>query len=546
MFAMLGLLILGLIAYSQVEAAKLKQRQDAGHAEATVMLNLARATNNLIFENFNAIQAGNPVVKLGVAVTPRLIGGELVWAVDITDLVRMGFLPAGWSSSTSVMTGGAYGIQFARAPAGCVGAACNIEGAVINLAASLSEFKSGTTDASAIGSFLSEVGADAGVSLQGSSNTLTGFNYTWTAPNPVPGSPAGVLGIRVGSGSAGWGQFVRIGDSRDPSLNGNLTVAGNGAYGGNLSVAGTTALSGAVTVNNASLTLRDASATACVELLASGQININCNGRLNANTGVFTDGAGNTSQIGPGGVVTTGRVRAADGFEGASGNTAFTAADPNAITVAAGDLFVRGPSGMLLRVTSAGDALASRDLVATNNVAGRRVSLKDSVVEGAACAGTSGPLAVGIEMAALTTGGLATCTAGRWVAISRNAVANTPCGTPGAIATDSASGASVICRGGVWLPTNSLMSSFVLMATTRVSHGSAVAPPSCPGGAAARAEALLILTPTNDGVPINGVYMNSVNRYADAGWVVHIEMGDGTPISESTAIAHSYCWYPVS
>lgn len=546
-FALLGILLLGLTAAAQVEGTKVQLRSQAGHTEATLMQNLAAASNNLIFEHFSAVQNGDAVTKLGISIAPALIDGELVWDVQPDALRSMGYLPAGWNAGASSLTGGAYRIRFARAPVGCAVSACNIEGSVINLQPVLADERAGTQDGRAIGPFLATVGADAGVSLVGSSAAITGLSHSWSTPNPVSGTPAGVLGIRIGSGSAGWGQFVRIGDSRDPSLNGNLSVAGNGSYGGTLAVSGATTLGGATTVNNATLSVRNG-ATACVELLPTGQINIACAGRLNAQTGVFTDGAGNTSQIGPTGLVTTGRVRAADGFEGAGGNAAFTAADPNAITVAAGDLFVRGAAGMLMRVTATGDVVAQRDLVGTNNISGQRVAIRELVVEDTVCAASSGPLAAGTEVAALATGGLALCRAGRWTALQRNASVGTACAKDGAGATDDASGRALICRGGHWVATSMLMSSFVLVSSQAVVNGSVIAKPVCPSVGSEPVVPLIMLLPAGDEIPFEstGGFLEAINRYAlDGGgtWTVRLESASGRGLN-SSALAHAYCWYP--
>ncbi|MFN7695131.1 MAG: hypothetical protein ACK5O3_13935 [Burkholderiales bacterium] len=553
-FAVMALIILALVAITQLEASTVRQRSEAGIAEATVMEAVASATNNMVFEFFPVIQTGGAITKFATTVTPVLIAGELVWRPTIPELVAMGYLPAGWVATTSNLTDGAYTMEFTRLPAGCPIGTCNVEGIVVNRAPVLAEFQAGTNDSRAIGPFLAKVGNDAGVSLPGSSAQISGFGNTWNAPNPVAGTPAGVLAIRIGQGTSGWSQFVRIGDFRDPALNGNLTVAGNGAFGGTLSVAGATTLNGATTINaattinNAPLNIRNGAAT-CVELLPVGQVRINCAGLLNANTGIFADGLGNESRITPTEIVATGRVRAGDGFEGAGGNTAFTRADPNAIRVAAGDLFVRGGAGTLLRITTDGDVVATRDNIATNNVAGQRVSLREQVVEDAPCVATSGPLAAGTEVASLNTGGLALCRAGRWTALNRQATENGACTKPGATATADGSGTSLICRGGRWVPTTLMLSNFLLVGTQSVSNGSAVAKPSCPSPNAEPVQALIILVPASDEIPFDPVTgsLGAIARYATdngASWSVALTSGSGVPMASASALAHTYCWYP--
>ena len=87
------------------------------------------------------------------------------------------------------------------------------------------------SDGAVIGPILARIGADSGVSLPMDPAHIQGFGNTWSLDNPVPGQPAGVVAVRVGTASSGFGQFVRIGDTRDPSLQGNLTVAGNTLFG---------------------------------------------------------------------------------------------------------------------------------------------------------------------------------------------------------------------------------------------------------------------------------------------------------------------------
>src|SRR4051812_7443627 len=130
-FALLGLVVSALGAAGLIQNARLQARHEAGNGEATILDNLRGATNNAIFESMGPVQNGAPLVKNGTSVAPVSIDGELVWRPRITDLAAMGYLPAGWTATTSTLNDAPYAIEFKRVPAGCVAAACNIEGHVV-------------------------------------------------------------------------------------------------------------------------------------------------------------------------------------------------------------------------------------------------------------------------------------------------------------------------------------------------------------------------------------------------------------------------------
>jgi hypothetical protein len=274
-----------------------------------------------------------------------------------------------------------------------------------------------------------------------------------------------------------------------------------------------------------------------VQLTPAGVITIGCAGTLNAISGVFTDGAGNTTQIGPNGITSTGNVQASNGFTGAGGTTAFTAAEPTSIRVQAGDFFVRGPAGVMMQVTASGDVLAAGDVAATTNLRGQRMLLNAPVAEGAACTLD--------EVARLTTGGLATCVSGVFRPSQRYANHGAACNNLGAIATDQVTEDGMICRGpsggSTWTHMSALMAAFQLKSSTTVSDGSVLPKPSCPITGPNVPMALIFLVPQND--TSTDV---AFRRYADdngGSWTVHLQNGDGTP-QTGNALALAYCHYP--
>ena len=535
-FALLGLLISALSAVGVLQGNRLQARHEAGNGEATILDNLRGAANNAIFEAMALIQSGAAFSKNGVTITPVPVDGELVWSPSIAQLAAMGYLPPGWTATTSTLNNAPYAIAFSRVPAGCVAAACNIEGHVVLLG----PIRSGPSDSdgAVIGPILARIGADSGVSLPMDPAHIQGFGNTWTLDNPVPGQPAGVVAVRIGTASSGFGQFIRIGDTRDPNLQGNLTVAGNTLFGNGGSLS---EFRSALQVDGQPVELRNAGGNPCVSLRPDGVVDILCSGSLSATTGVFRDGAGNTTTVAATGLVTGGSV-AADGGLSTSAMTAFGADDPHALVVKAGDLFVRNPGGTaLLRVAANGDVSAGNDLVAAGAVQAQRLTLLASVNEGDACS-------VG-QVAMMATGGLATCQGTTFRATARYARLGAACATTGLQAVDAATGDALACRGGYYASQSALTSSRVYMAGFAVHHGDFVAavaalPNGCPATASPVApQATIFLLPQTDSETAGNPVLNRNAIWTGQGWSISLTDGTGAATS-SNAVAEVYCLYP--
>ncbi len=535
-FALLGLLVSALGAVVVLQGSRLQAKHEAGNGEATILDNLRGAVNNAIFEAMAQIQNGAAFSKNGVTVTPVLVAGELVWSPSVAQLATMGYLPAGWTATTSTLNNAPYVIAFQRVPAGCVAAACNIEGHVVLQG----PIRSGPTDSdgAVIGPILARIGADSGVSLPMDPTHIQGFGNTWTLDNPVPGQPAGVVAVRIGTVSSSFGQFVRIGDTRDPNLQGNLTVAGSTLFGGSGSLS---EFRSALQVDGQPVELRDAGGNPCVSLRPDGVVDILCNGSLSATTGVFRDAAGHATTVAATGLVTGGSV-AADGGLSTSAITAFGAADPNALVVRTGDLFVRNPAGTaLLRVAANGDVSAGNDLVATGAVQAQRLTLIASVNEGDAC--NPG------QVAMMATGGLATCQGATFRATARYARLGASCATTGLQAVDATTGDSLVCRGGFYASQSGLTSSRVYMAGFAVHHGDFIAaatalPNGCPATASPiPPQAAIFLLPQTDAETAGNPVLNRNAAWTGQGWTISLTDGVGAATS-SNVVAEVYCLYP--
>ena len=535
-FALLGLLISALSAIGVLQGSRLQSKHEAGNGEATILENLRGAANNAIFEGMAQIQAGAAFGKNGVTVTPAPVDGELVWNPSIAQLVAMGYLPAGWTATTSVLNGAPYVVTFQRVPAGCVAAACNIEGHVVLQG----PIRSGPTDSdgAVIGPILARIGADSGVSLPVDPTHILGFGNTWTLDNPVPGRPAGVVAVRIGTVSSAFGGFVRIGDTRDPGLQGNLTVAGNTLFGDNTTLS---EFRSALQVDAQPVSLRNASGNPCVTLRPDGVVDIQCNGALSAATGVFRDAAGHTTSIAGAGLVTGGSV-SADGGLSTGAMTAFGVDDPQALIVKAGDLFVRNPAGTaLLRVAANGDVSAGNDLVASGAVHAQRLTLSATVNEGDPCSPG--------QVAMMVSGGLATCQGASFRATSRYASLGASCATAGLQAVDASTNDALVCRGGCYASQSNLTSSRVYMAGFAVHHGDFIAaatalPNGCPATASPTPpQATIFLLPQTDSETPGNPVLNRNATWTGVGWTISLTDGTGAATS-SNVVAEVYCLYP--
>ena len=535
-FALLGLLVSALGAIGVIQSSRLQAKREAGTGEATILEALRAAANDAIFDSLTLIQGGAAFGRAGVSVAPQLIAGELVWSPSVQQLASMGYLPQGWTAVTSTLNQAPYTIQFRRVPAACSTTGCNVEGQVV-LAGALRSGGS-ASDGALIGPILARLGADAGVSLPMDPTHIKGFGGTWSVDNPVAGQPAGVVAVRVGTTASALGAYVRIGDTRNPSLHGSLTVAGDTVFGDGST---RSEFHSSLQVDGQLLALQNAAGTPCVILRPNGIVDIECSGLLQANTGVFRNASGASTSIAATGLTTPGRVSADDGVSTPSVEL-FAASDPNAMVVKAGDLFVRNSAGSaLMRVAANGDLSVGNDLVADGVVQGRRLALSTTVNEGDGCQAG--------QVAMLPDGVLATCQSAHFRVAARYASLGAACGTSGSLATDAGNADTLICKGGYYASVSSLMSPRVYMAGFQVHNGDFVSaatalPNGCPATAGpVPAQATIVLLPQSDAGSAGNPVLNRNATWTGQGWTISLVDGAGAATS-STAVAEIYCLYP--
>lgn len=380
----------------------------------------------------------------------------------------------------------------------------------------------------------------AGLSFPGDTATIRGAAFS--VPNPVAGTPGAVLATMAFMNTNFYNRFVRMQDTRNPDLQGDLsvkgnlsilgtsTLAGNTAIGGTLAVTGNSTLTGALLVNN----------------------NINASGNI---TGVGAVGSSpgpgcNRSELLPDGRV-IGRSDCA--------NTVVTQMDPlNAgvnVKVSGVDRVMLGGANVELALSNATGTVRARvgqnGLLSAADVGGavtaqmdgtsgrgtlRMANLTSSATANTACA-TDGDIVRDSD----TVGGtLLLCTNGLWKPPGlRSATAGAPCPTVGIVGQDS-TGVAFICRGSpspTWQNINDRVTRSVVMARFLVSDGATIPKPSCPAGAS---QAVVVM-PSESGAdyaaapPRNRFTASAID--SGASWIAFMRLSDGSGISYSNSFA---------
>lgn len=537
--ALLALVVTGLAAATALQARHFEAKRASGLAEASVLEALRNAAQAAVYEHLTAIQRGQSIEKGGVAVRPASETGELTWSPTVGQLRDMGYLPSEWSATRSTLNDGPYRITFHRIPPGCAPAACDVQGMVVLGAPVLDVGQTPAVDGIVIGPILTRAGADGGVSLATAPGTISGFHGTWTAPNPLPGNPAGVVAMRFGTQTGGFSQFVRLGDLRDPLLRGNLSAEGNLSIGGSVQVNGASSFDGNSSIEG--ILRVGPHDEPCITGDPSGLVTVACAGQISARTAVFTDDSGNRSSISPEEMYSTGRVAALGGIRAGLGRI-FEPANPQAIYMEGSELNVQGPDGLLV-------SFQRGNVVVRNSVDTQFLNLASVAEEGAPCQmqSSSGNAS---HYAGTADGALAACINGKWISAFRVGRAGGGCRVEGASATDSIDGQSLICRQGLYTRANVLLSSFVLVGTVglQVSGGATrVSKPDCPSSGGAPAIPLIVLTPNSEDAPLAaGPTISGINRFAfDAGpdWEIHLEKSADFSALSGRLVANIYCFY---
>lgn len=532
-FTLLELIVtLGIIAILSIFAqAKIVHDSEESLAQGSgvYLTEVAGGVEQHIFNNWNQLANGLPVT-----------GTALPYQPTLAEIIALGRLNPGFPSAAGTMPT-RQSVRIDILQANCPGINCTLTGLVCT-----------TTPVTLGGTFtrfdLAQVMVDqtkgvGGSSLQTSPGLITG--PTLNVANPV-GAVAGIACASNIVDTSLYNQFVRIQDTRDPDLKGNLTVAQN------LNIAGSTHLAGPVTADN-TVTVNN-----CIKLQPDGRGGFSCLDPNDVPVGL-AGGVRSLDVVATNNVITTDQGAA---FNGSNGNFAY----------------------MTTNSGGTGAAVAT-----SGKMAGNRLIPTGVYTPGTACT-EAGAVALSASGGA---GSLVVCAANLWTPLSTVAAAGSACPTNGAVATDPA-GHQLFCANGVWtlltdfLPTatdggtcavpgslgyitgapgagnqamlcrtnpatggtrwnrlQDVTTNLVFVTSYDVTNGSVVTKPTCANGAGPAPTALAQLLPKVESTTDGGFTRFVVDN--GASWTVQMLNGAGAPLAGSPAadaVIHLYCYYP--
>lgn len=501
--------IAGILAYKTSHRADLATM---AMTQGDNLANVAHAAETLVFESYESYQAGLPITRNGVTLAFGTAPGQsMTPTLDNLRGMAVGITPGSNFGNYKTLNDATYITSIQRIPAGCEltpnGQTCNITGLVCmdrpvqDYGAPVNE-----TDDFAIGKMVGKIGGDGGTSIAGSAGTITGAGGAWSEPNPFAGTPVGIVCARFGFGSAAFGNFLRVRDTRDPRFQNNLTADGN------ISTTGGTV--GAGTGNPGPGECR------LGEILASGAFlsrSATCIRRAwvdgNAGEAGVADAAGTTRAI----LKDNGEILSMDAAGVVKAGFTYTGTESNVKA----DNVLNNAGNAGLRPN--GEAFSGSVVINTSAAPGGACPTADAMVWGT---GTSSLR-------------LLKCVAGLWTTTGAT-VGNIggACTTNGELG-ETPTKVSIICVGNAWQTTTSRMGSWAVSNQYFVGHGSVVPKPTCGSGS----------TPKIIAVPkgINTTYALQNFDVTDNGpsWTISMwGPAIGSEIAWGTAIAQVGCWYP--
>lgn len=273
------------------------------------MQNVAQAVNTYVFDNMTvlATSPGTPTNITAGSVTAT-VANPL--HPTIQDLINLKLLPIGFSEASPL--GIAFKVDLV--PTNCTGGLtnCTIPGQMYSTTGYRDA--SGNIRTDLMAAAVQRAGVDGGASYAENPALITGMAATWSAANPLPGAPAGVLMMRVGNTSLlaqSMNQFYK----RDGSLNltgpmdannqamnrvgnfqsnGSVSAAGNVGASGSVSAAGNVSAGANVTGNGVYGNYVQSSGSALISgLMQAGQVNANAiqsYGAVNASGNIVANG----------------------------------------------------------------------------------------------------------------------------------------------------------------------------------------------------------------------------------------------------------------
>lgn len=512
----------------------LKQSEEVlAQGSGTYLQQVAAASEQHALTNYEKLANGVDVPSTAVDLRPT-----------VAELVAEGLLNGGFPSGPGAMPT-RQGVRIDILRTSCPGASCQLLTLVctttpVTLGGANVRFDLAQT-------MVVQQGGIGGQALQNAGGVIRG--PVLNVANPLGNVPGTVCGSSNVNGSL-FDQFVRVRDSRDPDLQGPLsvqgatTLAGPTSVNNNLSVAGQ-AKANSVSVNN------------CVNLGSDGRAGFNCLSKDDVPAGW------------------TGGVRAADVV--ASGSLLSTAV-PSAHTGA----LTGGPQFSQMFIAPSGEA----QMVSTGRMMANRLVPIGTYTPGSAC---TDPGAVSNSQ---TATGLVVCLASKWVPLAtvaapgtscpldgqggltsdgqqmfcwvnkwsllgsflQRAVDGGSCSSPGSVGyadMGSTAPTAYLCRvnpvnGGTrWNRFQDITTNLVFVNSYEVTHGSVLGKPNCANPGSIVATPIAQLIPKTESTSDGGFARFVIDNGST--WTVQLMNGSGGALTASPAAAatvHLYCYFP--
>ncbi|TAL65673.1 MAG: prepilin-type N-terminal cleavage/methylation domain-containing protein [Burkholderiaceae bacterium] len=484
-----------LAIFAQSELAR-QSENNLAMGSGTYIQQVTGASEQYVLQYFNNLSTGAPVA--GVASE---------YAPTIAELKTAGFLYPGFPAGANALPT-RQSIQINVNKLNCPGPACTFLATVctttpVTLGGTYTRFDLAQT-------IVDQQQGSGGQSLQTNPSVILG--PVLNTPNPF-GSVAGITCGSSNVSTALWQQFVRIGDTRDPNLQGNLTVAGNINF--NTTPGASTTINGPTTVQN--------------NLAVAGTSNLQGNVTAGSNLAV-AGSAVVTGSVAAGGTVNGSQIQATGVFM------------PGTACVNSGAI---GQS-----ITGNGSLVLC--------AAGAWTPLSTIAAAGAACP-------VEGQGAVAANGSQLYCTNGTWTPLSDFlpvASNGAPCLNPGQVGYEGVPGLRTadLCRknpaDGVasWYRFQDITTNLVFVTSLDVYDGETVTKPVCDAGAGSAPIAIPQLFAMTESSRDAG-FSRFVTDMGTS-WQVHLLDGSGQPLTSANlffggtppgsavAVMHIYCYYP--
>lgn len=197
--AMIVLALLAAVIYGQLRTEIFSFREELATLQARQLRLLAQAGERYIRNHYSAVASHSFVTGVADSQAPTL-----------DELKAKGYLSGAFPPAS--ISGGGYLLTLTAGSGGVTGLVATTTPITI----------SGAIDPFQLGAALAELGVDGGAASDTSAcSTLQGDHGLWSAPNPAPGAPCGILAARLGPVSASsfgqcplpWGGAIAHGEA---------------------------------------------------------------------------------------------------------------------------------------------------------------------------------------------------------------------------------------------------------------------------------------------------------------------------------------------